>query len=289
MTMAPRNTITLTRSLSGELGQVLHGFEQVVGLSICFRPLSGGWRDADGQSVIPYPLGLHVTPFCLREKGHHLPACRKCDVDDLPRDCAGRTSPFVRRCHAGADEMLVPLTRQGSLIGVVFIGQFRRSCKKRTSPPRQAVTRLPVLNPQQIRQRLDLARLLPGYLLGLDETCRRLATAQTTGTKARILRFLDDHIQEDIRLPDMAEHLGLSVSRTGHLVREQTGQSFRQLKTTRLLAAARNMLATHPGKLSTVAGQLGFRDANYFSRFFRKHTGHSPGAFRRGQGWHLSA
>ncbi len=66
MTMAPRNTITLTRSLSGELGQVLHGFEQVVGLSICFRPLSGGWRDADGQSVIPYPLGLHVTPFCLR-------------------------------------------------------------------------------------------------------------------------------------------------------------------------------------------------------------------------------
>ncbi len=288
--MASRqNNTKLTRSISRELGRVLHGFEQAIGLSICFRPLAGGWRDAEGQTVIPHPLGLHVTPFCLREKARRLPACRKCDVDDLPRDCAGRTSPFVRRCHAGADEILVPLTRQGSLIGVVFVGQFRRGSKKRTSSVRQAVAPLPALTPQQIRHRLALARLLPGYLLALDEHCRQLATAQTTGTKARILRFLDDHIQKDIRLHDLAKYLSLSVSRTGHLVREQTGQSFRQLKQTRLLAAARHMLATYPGKLSTVAGQLGFDDANYFSRFFRKHTGQSPGAFRRGQGWQIWA
>jgi AraC family transcriptional regulator, transcriptional activator of pobA len=40
------------------------------------------------------------------------------------------------------------------------------------------------------------------------------------------------------------------------------------------------LLAT-PNQIKDVADHLGYEDVSYFIRFFKKHTGHSPEAFRR--------
>lgn len=46
-----------------------------------------------------------------------------------------------------------------------------------------------------------------------------------------------------------------------------------------LLEAKRYLLAT-TSQINQIAGQLGYEDPSYFIRFFRKHTGYSPEAFR---------
>jgi len=46
-----------------------------------------------------------------------------------------------------------------------------------------------------------------------------------------------------------------------------------------ILEAKRYLLATS-NQINQIAWQLGYEDASYFIRFFKKHTGHSPEAFR---------
>lgn len=46
-----------------------------------------------------------------------------------------------------------------------------------------------------------------------------------------------------------------------------------------LLEAKRNLLAT-PNQIKEIADLLGYEDVSYFIRFFKKHTGYSPEAFR---------
>ena len=47
-----------------------------------------------------------------------------------------------------------------------------------------------------------------------------------------------------------------------------------------ILEAKRDLLAT-PNQIKDVADHLGYEDVSYFIRFFKKHTGYSPDAFRR--------
>jgi AraC-like DNA-binding protein len=46
-----------------------------------------------------------------------------------------------------------------------------------------------------------------------------------------------------------------------------------------ILGSKRQLLATS-NQVSQIAYQLGYEDVSYFTRFFRKHTGLSPEAFR---------
>jgi AraC-like DNA-binding protein/mannose-6-phosphate isomerase-like protein (cupin superfamily) len=47
-----------------------------------------------------------------------------------------------------------------------------------------------------------------------------------------------------------------------------------------ILEAKRNLLAT-PNQIKDIADHLGYEDISYFIRFFKKHTGFSPEAFRK--------
>ena len=47
-----------------------------------------------------------------------------------------------------------------------------------------------------------------------------------------------------------------------------------------VLEAKRNLLAT-TSQIKEIAFQLGYEDPSYFSRFFKKHTGHTPEDFRQ--------
>ena len=78
-----------------------------------------------------------------------------------------------------------------------------------------------------------------------------------------------------------AHALGLGVARLNSLCRAESGHSLRTLLAQRLALEARRRLAHLALPVGGIALELGFRDAAYFSRFFRRHAGCTPLAFRR--------
>lgn len=110
------------------------------------------------------------------------------------------------------------------------------------------------------------------------------ASAPADGRDER-LALLDTLIQQHHRehrpLSFYAGQLGVSLTHLNRLVRTATGQTPHDLITAKLLDQSKRELTFSMATTREIAMRLGFDDPAYFSRFFSKHTGETPGAWRR--------
>ena len=92
--------------------------------------------------------------------------------------------------------------------------------------------------------------------------------------------LLDKHFRNEHSLQAYADLVGVSVGQLSRLCREVLGKSSLQVMNDRLIQEAQRELVYTSLPIKQLAGELGFEDDAYFSRFFRKHTGVSPKAYR---------
>ncbi|MFD2673382.1 helix-turn-helix domain-containing protein [Marinicrinis sediminis] len=93
--------------------------------------------------------------------------------------------------------------------------------------------------------------------------------------------FIEEHATKRMKLEDVAAHVGLSVSRTGHLFKSEYGMSVLQYAQKVRLAIAIELMKNSPMTLEHVAEISGFGSYSYFHRIFREHYGISPGRYRK--------
>ena len=106
------------------------------------------------------------------------------------------------------------------------------------------------------------------------------------GDLDRLRRFrllIESHHLEHWPVTRYARELALSESSLNRLCASLTGGSAFDLIQQRLALESRRRLVYVAGSVAAIAAELGFKDPAYFCRFFRKHTGMSPTAFRRRQ------
>jgi len=96
-----------------------------------------------------------------------------------------------------------------------------------------------------------------------------------------LLELLQKHIVTYKQVTKYAEMMHLTTFQLNKITKETVGKSCSQLINEQIvLEAKRNLLAT-TNQVNQIAFDLGFEDPSYFIRFFKKHTNHSPEAFRK--------
>nr|WP_297457912.1 helix-turn-helix domain-containing protein [uncultured Halomonas sp.] len=101
--------------------------------------------------------------------------------------------------------------------------------------------------------------------------------------QAHLQRFqtlIDAHYAEQPTIEALASQLGMTSAHLNTLCRRLAGRSALQLLHERLLLEAKRQLTYTNMTISQVADTLGFSEPAYFTRFFKRHTGDSPKAFR---------
>jgi AraC-like DNA-binding protein len=78
-----------------------------------------------------------------------------------------------------------------------------------------------------------------------------------------------------------ADLLSLSPYQLNAITKASVGKTASDLITEQIILEAKRYLLATPNQIKDVADHLGYEDVSYFIRFFKKHTGHSPDAFRR--------
>lgn len=96
----------------------------------------------------------------------------------------------------------------------------------------------------------------------------------------RFQALIEQHYRSHQPLDWYASQLGLSVAHLNSLCRRLARQSGLQVIHQPLLLEAKRNLVYTSMTISQVADSLGFSEAAYFSRFFRRGTGLSPKDFR---------
>ncbi|MCB2410045.1 helix-turn-helix domain-containing protein [Hymenobacter lucidus] len=80
---------------------------------------------------------------------------------------------------------------------------------------------------------------------------------------------------------DYADRLAVHVNHLNRAVKEVTGKPTTAHIAERLVSEAKLLLHHTDWSVADIADRLGFEYANYFTHFFKKHTGNTPMTFRR--------
>lgn len=97
----------------------------------------------------------------------------------------------------------------------------------------------------------------------------------------RFTELIERHFREWRPVSFYAGRLGVSPAQLNNSCRRDAGQSAQHMIHERLLLEARRLLAYSDLDVTGIGYALGFRDPAYFSRFFTRHQGMAPSAFRR--------
>lgn len=97
---------------------------------------------------------------------------------------------------------------------------------------------------------------------------------------SHVTKYIHAHFQEQISVESLAESLHLNRSYLSTLFRAHSGMSIMQyLQHYRILHAI-TLLERSNKSIKEIASDVGFSDAMYFSRLFKKHTGMTPSEYR---------
>ncbi len=96
-----------------------------------------------------------------------------------------------------------------------------------------------------------------------------------------VKKHLHDNLPKGIGVSEMADMAGLSRSHFARLFKDAEGMSPRDYLEDLRLRRALSLLYSKARTVKEIAISCGIPDVNYFCRLFRRHTGMSPGEYRR--------
>jgi len=83
------------------------------------------------------------------------------------------------------------------------------------------------------------------------------------------------------QVQDYARLLNLHPNYLSQVIKNKTGHTVHHYITQRQVSTARSLLKNTRLSAKQISQQLGFSEPTHFSRFFKKHTGHTPNNFRK--------
>ena len=99
----------------------------------------------------------------------------------------------------------------------------------------------------------------------------------------KVQEYLSEHFNEQITSHDVSRELFYNQSYFCRLFRENYGISFLEYLMLYRISNAKLMLSSENVRISDVAERVGFLDASYFSRCFKKIVGKSPVEYQKSQ------
>ena len=97
----------------------------------------------------------------------------------------------------------------------------------------------------------------------------------------QVKNYVQNHIQEDVILEDVANEVYISVTHLSRIFKKQTGESFQQYVIRKKMEKAAELLHDSRYKVYQVGEYLGYKTSWYFSKVFSNYMGYSPGQYRK--------
>jgi AraC family transcriptional regulator, transcriptional activator of pobA len=97
----------------------------------------------------------------------------------------------------------------------------------------------------------------------------------------QLLELIETHIAMHKQVSHYADMLNLSSYQLNAITKATLGKTCSELINEFIILESKRLLLATSNQVNQIAYHLGYEDVSYFIRFFKKHTGHSPEAFRQ--------
>lgn len=104
---------------------------------------------------------------------------------------------------------------------------------------------------------------------------------QEERTITGIIRYLQDHLSEEISLNILADEFHLSSQYISQLFKNEIGVNFLTYLTSIRMERAKKLLITTSLSIGEISGKCGYADYRVFTKAFKKEEGSTPSQYRR--------
>lgn len=265
--------------------QAIQCFEELTGTCVACYVHSAIFTQALKQRI-------HNTLPCNEMKKYSERHCIQYDCLGLCRDAWKFPEGGVKLCYAGILEWVMPVMREGKLLCLLTAGIRRPPQEEIPTELIQIQPDAPIHPPdlstvprtdrKELFRTMEALRQLAARLLQWHEKMYRGDFAEADLSRGDLIRIIiNREASKQITLEALAKKIHLSPSRTAHLVKEETGQSFMELLMENRLDYASNLLKNTIRPVSEIALNCGFGSVANFHRMFRKYYGITPLAYRK--------
>ena len=97
----------------------------------------------------------------------------------------------------------------------------------------------------------------------------------------RLTAYLESHVGEPLRLPDMERMTGLGTAKLKYVFKAVTGMTVREYQNHLKEQKIRRLLSETELSVAQISERMGFSDPSGLTRFFVNHAGVSPTEYRK--------
>lgn len=116
----------------------------------------------------------------------------------------------------------------------------------------------------------------------LNDAILERRSKMESGMIEKAKRYITENLSDpDLSLTTVSEELGFSPAYFSNFFIKETGEGFKEYVNKCRLELAKQQLLQSQLRIGEVAQRCGFQSESYFIAFFKKHTGVSPGQFRK--------
>ena len=246
--------------------------------------------DADRRFLYSYPPSM--CEFCeeIRKCPSLTEKCFECDNHGFDA-CDKTMKPYVYKCHMGLSEIITPIVENRVIIGYMMMGQtlmegdidkvraFIDLAEKKYGVDKNAL--LSELDKIKLSSRdfLDSA-------IGVLSMCicylytNNIIVKRDGGLGARLRKYIDLHIDGDLALETLCKMLYISKSKLYSVSKAEFGMGISDYIQEQRMKKAKKLLLETDSMISDIASAVGYADAIYFTRAFKRETGMTPKKYR---------
>lgn len=127
---------------------------------------------------------------------------------------------------------------------------------------------------------MEMARVATDLLLQLESFYRGLHLGRYSWRLARAVDYVLTHLGDNLYLDSVAEVVGISPQHLSRLYKEEMDSTFTRFVNEQRVDRARYLLMSSSLGVGEIAAAVGFRDADYFSKVFRRFCDCTPSEYR---------
>lgn len=266
-----------------ELKKAAADFTRITGLKLVLY-------NEDREVIYTYPEKM--CDFCVKVRKYDMLKKGCIDCDNIGFDyCEKMKGPYIYSCHMGLDEAVAPIYENDVIIGYLMIGQIL--CAENYNATTEKIINttakfdipngefLAMLGKMQCKDRefinscVNIMSMCASYLY-----FNKIIKNKSDIVSAQIKEYINSHLSEPLSVSTICEKFHMSKTTLYNISVKTFNMGIKEYICDVRLERAKQLLRSTEKSIKDIAKETGYRDSNYFTRYFGKTVGVTPKVYR---------
>lgn len=263
-----------------KINKTLYDFYNSTGITIDLL-------DAQFNHISHTPYEFNHYCKCIRDVPKGENACKKSDIALLEK-CRKSKKTEIHICHAGLVDIAVPINYNEEIIGYMIFGQMKtrhefplvesylKNLGLNISEMKKYYDNIALYNLEKIESISNTASLIIKYIL-----FENMLKPELNTNVQLAVNYINNNLSSELSIKSITKSINISKSVLYKIFREQFDCTISEYINEQRIELAKKLLEKNDLSIEDVSQRVGYTNASYFSKIFKRKEGLSPLKFKK--------